>query len=357
MIRLQTVRNTTPTYECEHGGLCPNIAHRRRISEEGAQIIRLLYPSWNPPSTDVGICAVCQASISKSRESNRGLRKQAEDEKVIPTPICSSVLMPLVVESLEAHVRQRFLEPNLHFPEDTPLCVIPEEFLQDWKEWLFRPTEFPRPDFVDTASLFCEHNLLLIDPNSTGDMDSLYVITVADWEILQGLYKTGPLVAIQRPTVEEAPPGFTHGIEVCQDCRTRRCAVTNIPALEELVDSARQQVDGLRRSGNRDPHTRTRRARSRSDHDEWRIQTRRRSVQKCERYYYLSQVEAVEEWQVPRSETKVCDQEEHDGEGNQDDGRFPFPRHSNSFLTAPRTILLSRSTKNLTFRRCSKLSS
>jgi hypothetical protein len=102
--------------QCEHGGLCPNIAHRRRISEEAAQIIQLLYPSWNPPSTDVGICAVCQASISKSRESNRGLRKQAEDEKVIPTPICSSVLMPLVVESLEAHIRQRFLEPGFTSP-------------------------------------------------------------------------------------------------------------------------------------------------------------------------------------------------------------------------------------------------
>ena len=122
--------------------------------------------------------------------------------------------------------------------EDTPLCVVPEEFLQDWKEWLFRPTEFPRPNSVDTASLFCEHSLLLIDPNSTGDMDSLYVITMADWEILQGLYKTGPVVAIQRPKVGEAHPGFTHGIEVCQDCRTRRCTVTPL-ALEELADCAR----------------------------------------------------------------------------------------------------------------------
>jgi len=110
-------------------------------------------------------------------------------------------------------------------PEDTPLCVIPEGFLQDWKQWLFRPTEFPRPTSVDTAALFCEHNLLLVDPNSPGDMDSLSVVAVADWEILGGLYKTGPVVAIERLTVGEAYPGFTHEIEVCQDCRTRRCAV------------------------------------------------------------------------------------------------------------------------------------
>ena len=111
--------------------------------------------------------------------------------------------------------------------EDTPLCIIPEVFLQDWKQWLFRPTEYPRPNSVDTAPMFCEHNFLLIDPNSTGDMDSLSVITLADWEILAGLYQTGPMVAIKRPRVEGACPGFTHEIEVCQDCRTRRYVNAN----------------------------------------------------------------------------------------------------------------------------------
>ena len=73
--------------QCEHGGLCPNIAHRRRISREGAWVIQSLYPSWDPPTTDVGACTVCQASISKLQEGNRGLRKQAEEEKVILVPI------------------------------------------------------------------------------------------------------------------------------------------------------------------------------------------------------------------------------------------------------------------------------
>ena len=98
---------------CEHGGLCPNIAHRKRISEQGAQIIHILYSSWNPPSTDVGVCAVCQASASKSQESNRGLRKRAEDEKVALTPFTCSGLIVLDPESLEAHVRLRLLEPSL----------------------------------------------------------------------------------------------------------------------------------------------------------------------------------------------------------------------------------------------------
>ena len=117
--------------------------------------------------------------------------------------------------------------------EDTPLCIIPEGFLQDWKQWLFRPTEFPRPSSVDTATLFCEHELLLIDPNSAGDMDSLSVITMTDWGILERLYETGPLVAIRRPTAGEAYPGFDHEVEVCQDCRIRRCSLAE-SCLREL---------------------------------------------------------------------------------------------------------------------------
>lgn len=109
---------------CEHGGLCPNIAHRRRISGEGGRIIRSLYPSWNPPSTDVGVCTVCQALIFKSQESNRGLRKQAEEEKVILIPITCFGLTVLDTESLETHVRIRLLEstitpgrrPTMYYP-------------------------------------------------------------------------------------------------------------------------------------------------------------------------------------------------------------------------------------------------
>lgn len=51
---------------------------------------------------------------------------------------------------------------------------------------------------------------------------------MADWEILGGLYTTGPIVAIERPTAGEEYPGFTHEVKVCQDCRTRRCAVISV---------------------------------------------------------------------------------------------------------------------------------
>lgn len=115
----------SPEYDvhvrCEHGGLCPNIAHRRRVSEEGAQIIWTLYPSWNPPSTDVGVCTVCQASVSKSHESNRGLRKQAEDEKVTLAPLTCSILIFLDTESPETRIR-RLLEPSPTLRRHSIVC-------------------------------------------------------------------------------------------------------------------------------------------------------------------------------------------------------------------------------------------
>lgn len=127
--------------QCEHGGLCPNIANRRRISEEAAQIIRFLYSSWSPPSTNVGVCAVCKAAISKSHESNRGLRKQAEDEKVILTPIVSSILIP-ATEPLETHVRLRFLEPTLT-SRRYPALYHPRRFLAGLETMAFPTNGIP----------------------------------------------------------------------------------------------------------------------------------------------------------------------------------------------------------------------
>ena len=131
---------------CEHEGLCPNIAHRKRISKEGAQIIRILYPSWNPPSTDVGVCVVCQASVSKSHESNRGLRKQAEDEKVNFTPIpCSDLILP-DTESLETHVRPQLLDPNLT-PRRHPSMRHPRRVLTGLEAMAIPTNRIPTAEF------------------------------------------------------------------------------------------------------------------------------------------------------------------------------------------------------------------
>lgn len=95
--------------ECEHGGLTTNPSTRRRISLQvcfhhhrhhhlgplgpdlggidsfwgkGYDILREIFPDWQTLSTETEPCAVCEAAMHIAREDKRGIKKQAEDEKV-----------------------------------------------------------------------------------------------------------------------------------------------------------------------------------------------------------------------------------------------------------------------------------
>lgn len=85
---------------CEHGSLSLSTTSRRRISAEvrpyaffyviikfmlnlkAAGLLKNLYPSWNPLSTNTELCPVCYTNVHISMVDKRELRKQAEDEKV-----------------------------------------------------------------------------------------------------------------------------------------------------------------------------------------------------------------------------------------------------------------------------------
>ena len=83
---------------CEHGNLTLNSTNRRKMSAEviillpshdlflkefqGIDLLKKLFPQWEPLSTDIDICAVCEAEISLSREDKREVRRRVEDEKV-----------------------------------------------------------------------------------------------------------------------------------------------------------------------------------------------------------------------------------------------------------------------------------
>lgn len=71
--------------------------------------------------------------------------------------------------------------------EDVPCALIPTAFVKKWKLWLHRPTEAPRPDSVDNLPFICEHDMLLLDPNSSTDLDSFVVIKRSDWDILEAM--------------------------------------------------------------------------------------------------------------------------------------------------------------------------
>lgn len=81
------------------------------------------------------------------------------------------------------------LEGNTLLLENIPCVVIPAQFVRIWRKWLSRPTDFPRPDAIDTSSLFCEHGQLAFDPNASSDWDSNVVLAqMNDWAILEGLW-------------------------------------------------------------------------------------------------------------------------------------------------------------------------
>ena len=88
----------------------------------------------------------------------------------------------------------RFIyEPSLdawaHRNDNLTYALLSTIFIRNWKRWLHNPSENPRPDGVDNSSFFCQHDLLLIDPNCPGDLErGVEIIQRGEWDILQSLY-------------------------------------------------------------------------------------------------------------------------------------------------------------------------
>ncbi|KAL1710109.1 hypothetical protein EV121DRAFT_252295 [Schizophyllum commune] len=188
---------------CEHGRLINNIANRRRISLDAGNLLQALFPGLQLLPASEEPCAICAVAIHSSKEGRLEARKKAEDEK-----------------ARLKHMLDHALNGDTALLEDTPLAIVPSQFVRAWKMWLGRPTEYPRPPGIDNSSFFCEHDRLAFDPNVPADMDSkLAVIKRSDWEVLQTLYPCGPLIALEKESKEKR---YRHEIPVCVDCRQRR---------------------------------------------------------------------------------------------------------------------------------------
>ncbi|KAI4525001.1 hypothetical protein K525DRAFT_261907 [Schizophyllum commune Loenen D] len=188
---------------CEHGRLINNIANRRRISLEAGNLLQALFPGLQLLPASEEPCPICAVAIHSSKEGRLEARKKAEDEK-----------------ARLKHILDHALNGDTALLEDTPLAIVPSQFVRAWKMWLSRPTEYPRPPGIDNSSCFCEHDQLAFDPNVPADMDSkLAVIKRSDWEVLQTLYPCGPLIALEKESKEKR---YRHEIPVCVDCRQRR---------------------------------------------------------------------------------------------------------------------------------------
>ncbi|GLB34824.1 putative cysteine proteinase [Lyophyllum shimeji] len=191
---------------CEHGGLSLNTTSRRRISVEAAELLRSLYPSWNPLPTDAELCPVCDALIHISKESKRGVRKQAEDEK-----------------ARLRNLYEELLSGDASALEGVPCALISANFAKAWKQWLNRPTECLRPDSLDNTPFFCEHDMLIIDPNCLSDLEaSAVVIRRIDWDTLTTFYSGGPMIALEKGSQgDNTESRYRHEVPLCADCRLK----------------------------------------------------------------------------------------------------------------------------------------
>lgn len=195
---------------CEHDQLSLVSTARRSISKEARDILMDIFSYWRPLSTAEAVCATCEAIINSSKEDKRELRRKAEDEK-----------------ARLRHMYDNALIGNTLLLENVPCAVISAHFVRLWRKWLGRPTDIPRPDLVETSTLFCEHGNLVFDPNAPNDWDcNIALIQLSEWVVLEGLYRCGPVVSVEKRMVED-PSGFLdtkfiHPIPVCHDCRMRR---------------------------------------------------------------------------------------------------------------------------------------
>ncbi|KAJ3545017.1 hypothetical protein NM688_g5677 [Phlebia brevispora] len=207
-----------PQVRCEHGGLTPNALSRRRISSQAYELLRSVFPDWSTLTTDAEVCAACETLAHISKEDRREAKIQAEDEKVRHLTVHGRYLTPNVRKAKLKHMYDNALSGGTSLLEHVPCAIVPAHFVRTWKQWLIHPAEVPRPDGVDNTEFICKHGLIAIDPNSPGDLDSsVVVITRKDWETLEALYPSGPLIAIENDGSE-----WVHDLSVCQDCRMER---------------------------------------------------------------------------------------------------------------------------------------
>ncbi|KAJ7940429.1 hypothetical protein B0H13DRAFT_2648065 [Mycena leptocephala] len=188
---------------CEHGGLCLNPTNRCRISSQAFNLLRSLFPAWEPMSGDMEPCLVCDGLMNMGMEDRLEVRRRADDEK-----------------AKLKHMYENALNGNISLLCDVPCALIPVEFVHAWRQWLNRPTEQTRPDRIDNTPFFCEHDMLAFDPNCSTDIDGLLVVVQrSDWDQLERLYSAGgPLIAVQKSNDTQ----YTHEVPVCTGCRQQR---------------------------------------------------------------------------------------------------------------------------------------
>lgn len=92
----------------------------------------------------------------------------------------------------------------------TTQAIVPTDFLRQWRSWINRPHEKPRPGPLDNTWLLCKHGRLIIDPNVSKDLNtSISLVPLPEWAILQELSVLLVIFPTQPP---DHRPGTTAGL-------------------------------------------------------------------------------------------------------------------------------------------------
>lgn len=190
---------------CEHGALSINTLNRCQISKEGVVFLNRLFPNWNPPSAEEEPCGACTIESYASKEDRKESRKRAEDEK--------------------AHLYSLYdsTTDGDGYVQTGPCAVLSSAFVTTWKQWANFPSDNPRPDIVDNSRFFCEHEMLVFDPNCVSDQDSSMMIVQRHvWDALESYYTCGPLISLTKTTQEDGSSHYDQAISTCRECRLKK---------------------------------------------------------------------------------------------------------------------------------------
>ncbi|KAF8587403.1 cysteine proteinase [Ramaria rubella] len=199
---------------CAHGQLSLSSSSRKWINGQACTFLQSLFPTWHPTVSrfdDPRICTACDEDLSMSKEARQELKQQVDKEKEKLKGIFPNVLA---------------FDPEF----DPGVCqaIICADFLRQWRSWIGRPHEKPRPGAIDNTQLICKHNRLVIDPNVSQDLgSSVSVISLSDWQTLHELYGGGPLIRItglapNSQGSQDSPIVMTNDFETCLECRADR---------------------------------------------------------------------------------------------------------------------------------------
>ncbi|KAH8116817.1 cysteine proteinase [Phellopilus nigrolimitatus] len=194
---------------CEHGNLTLNVTARRRISFEAVELLKRLFPAWDPPDWDAEVCAACDVVVHQSKESKLEQRRKAENEKALLHRLHNDKVFG----------RQSIMD-------NIPCAIVPSAFIHEWTSWLVKPGEARRPVAIDNSYMLCDHGLLNVDLSDEFDFDdTLAVVTRAEWDLLQNLYIAEPLIAVSymtEPTTDgNKEKKVVSDVLCCSECRTK----------------------------------------------------------------------------------------------------------------------------------------